>query len=87
MNFWRQLVGKDRRDEWRPLYAAIVAEARRPEWYTGAAVPDTVDGRFDMLALVISLVMIRLEREGAWGREGSTRVRTAEMGAAIAAAV
>jgi cytochrome b pre-mRNA-processing protein 3 len=65
------MFGKDRRDEWGSLYAAIVAEARRPEWYSRAGVPDTVDGRFDMLALVMSLVMIRLEREGAWGREGS----------------
>lgn len=74
MRFWRRWLGKDGRNEWRPLYAAVVAEARRPEWYTGAAVPDTVDGRFDMLALVMSLVMIRLEREGAWGREGSARL-------------
>jgi cytochrome b pre-mRNA-processing protein 3 len=72
---WLQgLFGKDDRDEWRPLYGGVVAEARRPEWYSGAGVPDTVDGRFDMLALVLSLVMIRLEREGAWGREASARL-------------
>jgi len=70
----RGLFGKDDRDEWRPLYGAIVAEARRPEWYSGAGVPDTVDGRFDMLALVLSLVMIRLEREGPWGRDASARL-------------
>lgn len=74
MKWLRGLLGRDDRDEWRPLYDAVVAEARRPEWYTGAAVPDTVDGRFDMLALVLSLVMIRMEREGTWGREGSARL-------------
>lgn len=74
MKWWQGLFGKDDRDEWRPLYGAVVAEARRPEWYQGAGVPDTVDGRFDMLALVLSLVMIRLEREGPWGREGSARL-------------
>lgn len=74
MKWLKGLFGKDDRDEWRPLYGAIVAEARRPEWYNGAGVPDTVDGRFDMLALVMSLVMIRLEREGPWGREGSARL-------------
>lgn len=50
-----------------PLYAAIVAEARVPEWYRGG-VPDTTDGRFDMVASVLSLVLLRLEREGAGTR-------------------
>ncbi|GGE15210.1 hypothetical protein GCM10011529_22020 [Polymorphobacter glacialis] len=48
-----------------PLYRAVVAEARRPDWYLAGQVPDTLDGRFDMVALVLSLVMIRLEDEGA----------------------
>jgi cytochrome b pre-mRNA-processing protein 3 len=47
------------------LYAAIVAEARRPDWYLAGEVPDTMDGRFDMVALVLSLVLIRLEDEDA----------------------
>ncbi|MFZ4688539.1 MAG: ubiquinol-cytochrome C chaperone family protein [Polymorphobacter sp.] len=46
------------------LYHAIVAEARRPDWYLAGEVPDTMDGRFDMVALVLSLVMIRLEEAG-----------------------
>ena len=50
-----------------PLYAAIVAEARRPDWYLAGQVPDTIDGRFDMVALVLSLVLIRLEDEGTTG--------------------
>jgi cytochrome b pre-mRNA-processing protein 3 len=45
------------------LYAAIVAEARRPDWYLAGEVPDTMDGRFDMVALVLSLVLLRLEAE------------------------
>ena len=45
------------------LYAAIVAEARRPQWYLAGEVPDTIDGRFDMVALVLSLVLLRLETE------------------------
>jgi cytochrome b pre-mRNA-processing protein 3 len=47
------------------LYHAVVAEARRPEWYLAGEVPDTLDGRFDMVALILSLVLIRLDDEGA----------------------
>ena len=61
---WSRLFGP-RADPMGPLYDAIVAEARRPGWYRDCGVPDTVDGRFDMLALVLSLVLLRLEREGA----------------------
>lgn len=45
------------------LYAAIVAEARRPDWYVAGEVPDTLDGRFDMVALVLSLTLMRFEAE------------------------
>jgi cytochrome b pre-mRNA-processing protein 3 len=47
------------------LYRAIVAIAREPRWYTAGAVPDTLDGRFDMVALTLSLVLVRLERDDA----------------------
>ncbi|GGI75468.1 ubiquinol-cytochrome c chaperone [Polymorphobacter multimanifer] len=45
------------------LYAAIVGEARRPDWYVAGEVPDTMDGRFDMVALVLSLTLMRLEAD------------------------
>ncbi len=45
------------------LYNAAVDEARRPDWYLSGEVPDTMDGRFDMVALVLSLVLLRLESE------------------------
>jgi cytochrome b pre-mRNA-processing protein 3 len=44
------------------LYAAVVAEARRPDWYRDAGVPDTMDGRFAVLASLLALADIRLER-------------------------
>jgi len=47
------------------LYRSVVALAREPRWYTAGAVPDTLDGRFDMVALVLSLALVRLEREAA----------------------
>ena len=43
------------------LYDAIVARARAPHWYLDGAVPDSVDGRFDMIAAVLCLVLLRLE--------------------------
>ncbi|WP_342249689.1 ubiquinol-cytochrome C chaperone family protein [Sphingomonas sp. OTU376] len=47
------------------LYAAIVARGRQPHWYEAGAVPDTIDGRFDMIAAVMSLVLLRLEQDEA----------------------
>jgi cytochrome b pre-mRNA-processing protein 3 len=47
------------------LYGRIVAQARRPEFYAGGGVPDSLDGRFEMLALHLFLVLHRLQRERA----------------------
>jgi len=59
----RQLFRRsDPRETMTPLYATIVAEARVPGWYL-EGVPDTTDGRFDMVASVLSLVLLRLERD------------------------
>lgn len=46
------------------LYEAIVGQARRPEFYLACGVPDTVQGRFEMIALHMFLVLHRLKREG-----------------------
>lgn len=46
------------------LYGRIVAQARRPEFYGELGVPDTLDGRFDMVALHLFLVMHRLKGQG-----------------------
>jgi len=54
-----------------PLYRAIVARGRDPAWYRDGKVPDTIDGRFDMIAAILALVLLRLEAEGAAGRDPS----------------
>lgn len=51
------------RDRLRPLYLAVVAAGRDPYWYREGQVPDTVQGRFDMIAAILAMVMIRLEAE------------------------
>lgn len=51
------------------LYVAAVTQARRPEFYGQLAVADSVDGRFDLVALHVFLVLNRLGRDGAALRE------------------
>lgn len=46
------------------LYAAVMMQARLPVFYRDLGVPDTVDGRFDLLALHGSLLLARLEAAG-----------------------
>ena len=48
----------------RALYEAIVAQARLPGFYRDFGVPDTLDGRFDMIVLHAFLVLHRLKRDG-----------------------
>ena len=63
--------GGDRRSRYRTLYLDIVALGRDPIWYREGEVPDTVDGRFDTIAAVLALVLLRIEREGKEGAEAS----------------
>jgi len=72
LSFLQRFFG-DRRDRaaLAPLYAAIVARGRDPFWYREGRVPDTIDGRFDMVAAVTALVLLRLEAAGADGRAPS----------------
>lgn len=49
------------------LFDAVTAVARQPHWYVDGGVPDTIDGRFALLASVVALVTLRLE---ALGDEG-----------------
>lgn len=56
-----RLFGRDKSRDLRALYDGVVAEARAKHWYATGGVPDTIDGRFDMVALVLSLVLMRFE--------------------------
>ncbi|MEO7170883.1 MAG: ubiquinol-cytochrome C chaperone family protein [Sphingomonas sp.] len=58
---WIAKLFGSRDEETLPLYTAIVARAREPHWYEAGAVPDTIDGRFDMVATALSFVLLRLE--------------------------
>ena len=49
------------------LFEALTAEARQPHWYVAGEVPDTLDGRFAVLATVTALALVRVERDGDAG--------------------
>lgn len=51
------------RDVARDLYGAIVNQARQPGFYAEMGVPDTVDGRFEMICLHAFLVLRRLRAD------------------------
>lgn len=52
------------------LYGAIVAQARRPVFYLEYGVPDTVNGRFEMILLHGGLLLDRLAEDAALRRLG-----------------
>lgn len=61
--FDRWLARKPPTDSSEEVYRRIVAQARRPEFYVRGGVPDSLDGRFEMLALHLFLVLHRLKDE------------------------
>lgn len=48
----------------RLLYERVVAQARLADFYERAGVPDTLDGRFELVALHCFLLLRRLRGEG-----------------------
>jgi cytochrome b pre-mRNA-processing protein 3 len=65
----RWLFGRRRPDPSEALYAAIVAAARQEKFYAQWGVPDTLNGRFDMMVLHTFLVMERLRDFGSESEE------------------
>ena len=51
-------------DAARALYGSLATQARSPRFFTEFEVPDTLDGRFEMVALHAFLVLRRLKRSG-----------------------
>ena len=65
MSFLTKLFGQSQDDRAvaRPLWHRTIEIAREKEWYRDCGVADTVAGRFDMITLILSIVMIRMERD------------------------
>jgi len=49
------------------LYMAIVEQARQPQFYGAIGVPDTLDGRFELIVLHAFIVIGRLREIGDVG--------------------
>jgi cytochrome b pre-mRNA-processing protein 3 len=63
LTLWR-----DRRRTARSLYGSIVTQARDSRFFTVCGVPDTTEGRFEMIVLHLAIVLDRLSGEGEAGR-------------------
>lgn len=70
MGLLNRLAAKDRGKAARTraaasLYAAAVKQARAPGFYTALGVPDTIDGRFELIVLHVHLLCRKLHASDA----------------------
>ncbi len=56
------------------IYERIVAQARDPAFFRDMGVPDTMEGRFEMIVLHLALVLDRLKTEGTPGQRLGQRL-------------
>ncbi len=56
------------------LYGALVAQARSKSFFANGGVPDTMDGRFDLMVLHAFLLIRRLNKAGNAGEELAQQV-------------
>ena len=62
---WKQWFNFSAKDDSAYLaYRTLVNQARAPQFYLNVGVPDTLDGRFDMIVMHMFLVIDRLSAEG-----------------------
>ncbi len=60
-----------RRHSAQELYQLAMEQSRRPVFYTGWGISDTMDGRFDLISLHVILMNLRLSALGDEGRRMS----------------
>jgi cytochrome b pre-mRNA-processing protein 3 len=65
---WPDAADRARREVADRLYGALVKQARMRVFYRDLGVPDTPEGRFEMVGLHVALVVRRLGAAGAPGR-------------------
>ena len=57
------------KDQAHSLYMALVGQARKPAFYRHCEVPDSLDGRFELIVIHAALLLRRLRHEGETGIE------------------
>ena len=62
-----RLTGGPKRGQ--ALFSLAAEQARPTHWFLDGQVSDTVNGRFALLATIIAVLTVRLERDGEEGRE------------------
>ena len=58
-----------RADQAHSLYLAVIDQARKPVFYSRLGVPDSVDGRYELILIHAVLLLRRLRDEGTAGAE------------------
>jgi cytochrome b pre-mRNA-processing protein 3 len=58
--------------EAQEVYIALVQQSRKPFFYTDCAVPDTLDGRFEIILLHVFLILRLLKAQG--GKQDLSRL-------------
>lgn len=59
---WKRIFGRSEQESAAyAIYGRLVSQARSPELYLHAGVPDTMEGRFEMVVLHAFLVLRRLK--------------------------
>lgn len=67
MSLISRLLGRapDDRAALQPLWHRVIEIGREPQWYAKGGIADTLAGRFDAISLVLTLVLLRMERDAA----------------------
>jgi cytochrome b pre-mRNA-processing protein 3 len=65
---WPDAANDIRREAAEQLYRDLVNQARMPVFYRELGVPDTPEGRFEMVGLHVALLVRRLRAAGTPGR-------------------
>ncbi|MBM3482655.1 MAG: hypothetical protein FJX66_05080 [Alphaproteobacteria bacterium] len=67
--FLEKLFGRSPlKDQAHDLYVAAVRQARQEPFYAACGVPDTLDGRFDLIVLHVFLLLRGLKKGGEAGQ-------------------
>jgi cytochrome b pre-mRNA-processing protein 3 len=69
MGLFDRLMGRDlpERKDARRIYRRLMAQARTPAFFGEGRIADDFDGRIDMIALHLTIIMERLRSEGEDG--------------------